>query len=82
MDHEVSKLIGGFLVFVSSLYAVYAIYVKSLNNKKGVKDLSKENEELRREVAVIKDQLGRIEKQNDKQDAAIEKLADRVYDQK
>lgn len=82
MDHEVWKLVGGAIALIISMSTVYAIYAKSLNNKKSVKDVTKELEDLRRDVAVLKDQVNRNEKQDEKRDAAIEKLADRVYEQK
>lgn len=82
MDHELLKLLGWAVALIISMSTVYAIYSKSLNNRKSVKDVAKELEDLKRDFAVLKDQVNRNEKQDEKRDAVIEKLADRVYDQK
>lgn len=81
-DHVFWKFLGWAAGLIITMGAVYAMYAKSLSNKKSVKDLAKDFEDMRRDYAVMKDRLERIEKQNDKQDIAIEKMADRIYDQK
>ncbi len=82
MDTNLWRLVGGCLALIISMSTVYGIYVASLRNKKSTRDLVKEVEDLKRDYASLKDQVIRNEKQDEKRDAAIEKLADRVYDQK
>lgn len=82
MDHNLWKLIGGALALIISCSTVYKIYVASLRNKTSNVDNAKEIEGLKRDLAALKEQVARNEKQDEKRDAAIEKLADRVYDQK
>ncbi len=93
MDHEVWKLVGGAIALIISMSTVYAIYAKSLSNKKSLKEVIKEFEaykilneqekkDLRRDIKDIQDELTENEKADEKRDKLIEKMSDRIYDQK
>lgn len=81
-SHDLWKLIGGAVALIISMGTIYKMYVASLRNKQDTKELGKRCDAAERDVVLLKDRLDRLEKKSDKQDAAIEKIADRVYDQK
>lgn len=82
MDHKFWQFLGWAAGLIITMGAVYAIYAKSLSNKKSVRDLARDLEATARDLANLRERVERNEKQDEKRDAAIEKLADRVYDQK
>lgn len=75
-------LLGYTIPLIAGLSTVYAIYKASLRNKQSTKDLTETCKEQAREIKALQERCERNEKQDEKRDAAIEKLADRVYDNK
>lgn len=80
--HELYKLLGWAVALVITMGTAYKMYAISLKDRQGSKDNARSIEDLKRDISVLKERVERNEKQDEKRDAAIDKLADRVYDQK
>lgn len=93
MDTNLWKLIGGALALIISCGTVYKMYMGSLRNKTSTKELVEADKEKTREIIALKQRLDSFEKRMDRSDEncekfeekitkAVDKLADRVYDNK
>lgn len=93
LHDQVVVLLGYILAILIPCGTIYKMYVASLRSKKTVKEIDArqdgidtEQNELNRKYSLLEQRLDRMEKNDEKfQDKiteVVEKLADRVYDNK
>lgn len=81
-SHELYKLLGWAVALIITMGTAYKMYATSLKDRRSSRENAKEIQDLKRDLALLKERVERNERQDEKRDSAIEKLADRVYDQK